>query len=301
MLGLQYFGFEALWSPPLLFGAIALVIGYYYLIGPWRLKRFPEEARATALQQTMFGSGVALLYAAQGGPLNLLGHLMFTFHMLDMSLSYLIAPPLVLLGVPGYIWRFVFSHRGWRPFRWLTHPILTLVAFNMLFSIYHVPLVHDYVMTHFTLHRLFYLVLLVAAFLMWWQITCPVPEWNRLNGLRKMAFVFASGMLLTPACALIIFAGSPMYAVYNDPQVWAKAMGYCVSGDPSQLLKTLGGPSVFSLFSPLEDQQLGGIVMKLIQEVMFGAILAYVFFHWYKKEHADSDTDLPNAGQAGAP
>ena len=33
------------------------------------------------------------------------------------------------------------------------HPILTLVLFNMLFSLYHVPVVHDYVMTHFLIHQ----------------------------------------------------------------------------------------------------------------------------------------------------
>ena len=49
----------------------------------------------------------------------------------------------------------------------------------------------------------------------------------------------------------------------------------------------------------VEDQQLGGIVMKLVQEVMYGAILAYVFYNWYKKEHADSDEVLPDA-EAGA-
>jgi putative membrane protein len=201
------------------------------------------------------------------------------------------------------MWRALFGHAIWRPLRWLMNPILTLVLFNMLFSIYHMPVVHDYVMTHFTVHRIYYFLLLVTAFMMWWQIVSPVPEWNRLTDLRKMAYVFANGLLLTPACALIIFAGSPMYATYNDPEVWAKAMGYCVSGSPEALLQMFKGPSFFNLMSPEEDQQLGGIVMKLVQEVMYGAILAYVFLHWFRREHADTDDQLPDneaAGTAGA-
>ena len=299
MLGLQYFSFEDLWSPWTFFFMAALVIVYFYLAGPWRERHVPQAAPATIRQKCMFVTGMVLFYFVQGGPLELLGHLMFTFHMADMSVSYLIVPPLILLGIPTFMWRAAFSGKAWSKLSWLMHPILTLVLFNMLFSIYHVPVVHDYVMTHFLIHRLYYFVLLITSFMMWWQIACPVPEWNRITDLKKMAYIFANGMLLTPACALIIFSSTSMYATYNDPEVWAKAMGYCVSGDPSALLAMFKGPSFFNLMDPAEDQQLGGIVMKLVQEVMYGAILAYVFYNWYKKEHADSDDVLPDA-EAGA-
>lgn len=299
MLGLEYFSFRALWSPWLLFLTIALLIGYFYLIGPWRLKHFPNERRATPWQQFMAVSGIVLLYIAQGGPMNLLGHLMFTFHMANMSISYLIAPPLIILGIPAYVWRFTFGKPFWKRFSKSMNPIFTLVLFNVLFSFYHIPAAHDYIMTNYLLHEFYYFVLLVTAMMMWWQITCPVPEWSRLNGLRKMAYVFASGVLLTPACALIIFAGEPMYAVYNDPNVWAKAMNYCVAGNTQQLLSQFQGPAFFNLMAPAEDQQLGGILMKLVQEIMYGCILAYIFSQWYRQENAESDGDLRGTGPAG--
>ncbi|MFC4810590.1 cytochrome c oxidase assembly factor CtaG [Paenibacillus sp. GCM10023250] len=297
MLGLQYFSFEELWSPWFFFLMAALVILYFYLAGPWKEKHAPSEPRVTGLQKTLFVSGMVCYYMAQGGPLELLGHLMFTFHMVNMSLSYLIAPPLLLLGIPAFIWRRAFRASFWSKLNWTMNPIFTLVLFNMLFSLYHVPVVHDYVMTHFAVHRIYYLVLLVTSFMMWWQIACPVPEWHRLTDVRKMAYIFANGLLLTPACALIIFSGQSMYATYNDPEVWAKAMGYCVAGDPTILLSKFTGPSFFNLLSPKDDQQLGGVIMKLVQEVMYGCILAYVFFHWYKKEHGDSaDDEIPDNG-----
>lgn len=300
MLGLQYFTFEELWSPFFFFFMAALVILYFYLAGPWREKHVPEAARVTVTQKSLFVTGMVLYYMAQGGPLELLGHLMFSFHMANMSISYLIVPPLVILGIPAFMWRKMFSASFWSRLRPLMNPILSLVLFNMLFSIYHVPVVHDYVMTNFTVHRLYYLAMLISAFMMWWQIASPVPEWNRLADVRKMAYVFANGILLTPACALIIFNSSPMYATYNDPDVWALAMGYCVSGDPALLLSTFdGGPSFFSLMKPIEDQQLGGIIMKLVQEVMYGGILAYIFFHWYKREHGETEDEIRNAGPAG--
>lgn len=298
MLGLQYFSFDELWSPWFFFFMTALVILYFYLAGPWKEKHAPQEPKVTGLQKTLFVSGMIMLYMAMGGPLQLLGHMMFTFHMICMAMAYLMASPLLLLGIPAFMWKRFFRASFWSRLSWALHPILTLVLFNVLFSIYHVPVVHDYVMLHFTIHRLFYLVLFVTSLMMWWQIACPVPEWNRLTDLRKMAYIFASGMLLTPACALIIFSSTSMYATYSDPEVWAKAMGYCIGGGNASLLLTkFSGPTFFNIMSsPAEDQQLGGIVMKLVQEVMFGCILAYVFFNWFKREHRDTDDEIQGNG-----
>jgi len=295
----KYFSFTELWTPMFLFAMAAIVILYFYLIGPWREKRHPEAAPATLMQKTLFVSAIVLVYLCHGGPFNLLGHLMFTFHMVNMSVSYLIVPPMILLGIPAFIWRAAFSSGFWRKLRFLMHPIVTLVAFNMLFSIYHVPLVHDYVMTNFTVHRIYYVALFITAFMMWWQIASPVPEWNRLTHVKKMAYVFANGVLLTPACALIIFSPAGMYATYNDPQVWATAMGYCMPGsDSSALIAQFGGPQFFNTLGVVDDQQLGGIIMKLVQELMYGIILAYIFKQWFKREH-HADDELPNPGTPG--
>lgn len=293
----NYFSFAELFTPMFFFGMAGLTILYFYLIGPFREKRYPGAEAATLFQKSMFVGAILLVYLCHGGPFNLLGHLMFTFHMVNMSVSYLIVPPMILLAVPAFLWRAAFSHRFWRKLRFLMHPVITLVLFNMLFSIYHVPLVHDYVMTNFTVHRLYYVALFISAFMMWWQIACPVPEWNKMAHFKKMAYVFANGVLLTPACALIIFADTSLYATYNNPQVWATAMGYCMPGsDASSLLKEFGGPEFFNWFEVREDQQLGGIIMKLVQEIMYGLILGYIFKQWFSKEHAEDE--LPNPGTA---
>ncbi|MCF2943440.1 cytochrome c oxidase assembly factor CtaG [Paenibacillus tarimensis] len=294
MLDLQYFSFEELWSPFFFFFMAGLVILYFYMIGPWRENHVPDEPKATISQRCYFVVAAILYYLAQGGPLELLGHLNFTFHMVNMSLSYLIVPPLALLGIPGFLWRKAFSANIWKRLSWLMHPLLTLLLFNMLFSLYHVPVVHDFVMTHFTVHRIYYMVLLVTSFMMWWQIVCPVPEWSRLSDVKKMGYIFANGVLLTPACALIIFSGEPLYAIYNDPAVWVTAMGYCLTGDPALLLQQISGPDHFTMTNALEDQQAGGIIMKLVQEVMYGAILAYVFYSWFRREHSSEDDPMPS-------
>jgi putative membrane protein len=292
MWGLQYFSFRDLWSPVFMLVIMAVIVLYTFVVGPWR-HRFAGNQPVSFMRQLSFVIAILLLYLTQGGPLSLLGHLMFTFHMTNMALSYMLVPPLLLYGIPAWIWRAIFQARFWRllVFRLIMNPIICLMLFILLFSFYHMPDNHDWIMTHFMIHRLYYMALFLSSMMMWWHIFCPVPEWRRMSHLLSLGYIFMSGLLLTPACAMIIFANGPLFAVYNDPQVWVKAMGYCMSGDPSVLLSQFEGPAFFNLMSPMEDQQLGGIVMKLIQEFVNAAALYTVFMQWYRKERASEVQD----------
>ncbi len=291
MLGLQYFSFSEIWSPLFLFIIILIGLTYLYVTGPYR-NRFKDSEPVTLKQKMMFLFALFLYYLAIGGPINILAHLMFSAHMLSMAIAYLIVPPLMMLGLPAWLVRPVFQYKPMKTVLKIMHPLISLVLFNALFSFYHIPMIHDYVMTNYVVHVIFYVVMLTAAFMMWWPITSPVPELRRLSELQRMAYVFANGVLLTPACALIIFAGSPMYATYNDPTVWAQAMGFCVPANSNILLGDFGGPAYFSIFPALDDQQLGGVIMKLVQEIMYGGILAYIFFNWYRRENPSDQDDM---------
>lgn len=290
MLGLQYFSFADLWSPLFLAGMLLLTAAYFVLIGPLA-SRFEGAGPVSLFRRTLFVSGMFALYLAQGGPVSLLGHIMFSFHMLSMALSYLVAVPLIMLGIPDWIWRAFLRVNPLRGVSFLAHPIVAALLFNGLFSLYHVPVIHDYVMLNFAVHRLYYLVLFLTSVLMWWTLINPLPERRMASGLSKIGFIFLNMVLLTPACGLIIFADQPLYATYSDPDAWARAMGYCVSGDPGALLKAFGGPTFFGWLPPKVDQQVGGIAMKFIQEFIFASMLAYVFYHWYKKENGQDDQE----------
>lgn len=291
VLGLEYFEFADVWSPLFLAVMLLLTAGYLVIAGPLNDK-FGQGRPVTGGKKFLFVLGMIVLYFAQGGPVELLGHMMFSFHMVSMALSYLIAPPLLMLGLPVWLWTKIVSFLGRSPLRhlkFLTHPIVAAVVFNGLFSIYHLPVVHDYVMLHFGVHRLYYLVLFIASALMWWTLVKPLPAQGEVQGLKKMGFIFLNMVLLTPACGLIIFAPEPLYATYSDPVVWAKAMGYCIPGDTSFLLSRFGGPEFFGYLGTRVDQQVGGILMKFMQEIIFASMLAYVFFQWYRQENREEE------------
>lgn len=286
MFGLEYFGFAAIWSPYLL-GFMAILVGLYFLtIGRWR-KQFADSEQVSFKKQFSFVAGMVLLYFAFGGPLNLLGHLTFTGHMVSMSVSYLLAPPLILYGIPAWLIRPITQDSWFAYFKPLLHPIITVLTFNALFSFYHLPQIHDFVMTHYIVHSLVYIVLLIAAFMMWWPVIEPVPEMKTLTDLKKMGYIFLNGVLLTPACALIIFSPLPLFETFTDPQAWAETMAFCLPGGSTAVLNQFSGPGFFGSLSIIDDQQLGGVIMKLFQEVIYGAILFYIFTQWYRNESQD--------------
>ncbi|WP_372633010.1 cytochrome c oxidase assembly factor CtaG [Cohnella sp.] len=299
MMGLEYFSFGDLWSPAFMIFMMVIVVLYTFVVGPWR-HHFAGSAPVSASRQLTFALAIALLYLTQGGPLSLLGHLMFTFHMTNMALAYMLVPPMLIYGIPDWLWRAAFGGDFWKKkiFRVLMNPIIGLLAFVMLFSLYHMPSNHDWIMTHFTIHRIYYALLFLSAMAMWWHVYCPIPEWRRMSHMLTLGYIFMSGLLLTPACVMIIFAGKPLFGVYNDPEVWAKAMGYCVSGDPAQLLSQFEGPKFFNMMSATDDQQLGGIVMKLLQEGINVAALYTVFMQWYRRDRSrDKDSVLEPAAE----
>ncbi|TFE23653.1 cytochrome c oxidase assembly factor CtaG [Cohnella luojiensis] len=293
MWGLEYFSFRDLWSPMFMIFMMALVVLYTFVIGPWR-HRFAGSKPVSIPRQLAFLLAMVLLYLTQGGPLSLMGHLMFTFHMTNMALAYILVPPLLIYGIPDWLWRRTFRAKFWSfgVFRLIMNPILSLGLFTLLFSFYHMPDNHDWIMTHFTVHRIYYALLFLSSMMMWWHVYCPIPEWRRMSHMLTLGYIFMSGLLLTPACAMIMFANGPLFAVYNDPQVWVKAMGYCVSGDPAELLSKFEGPAFFNMMSGKDDQQLGGIVMKLLQEFVNAAALYTVFMQWYRRERSQEDDNV---------
>lgn len=262
----QIGGFFDLWNPVLLL--VVVVVGYVY-------SRFVAKGNGNSAdaepvsdkQKLYFYTGLVLFYIGQGSPISYIGHhYLFSVHMLQQTILYLIVPIFIWLGLPAWVLRFFMKNTVFRGIlSFFTRPLIALFLFNMLFSIYHMPFIMDGLMKNDVLLFCYHTFLLITAFMMWFPVFCPLPELNRLNDLKKLAYIFGNGMLLTPACALIIFADSVIYDMYSNVTV------------------------PFAHLSPLDDQQLGGVIMKIIQEIVYGATLAYIFFRWYRRERKEDD------------
>ncbi|PLR79200.1 cytochrome c oxidase assembly factor CtaG [Bacillus sp. V3-13] len=291
MLSLDIFGFRAMWSP-YFFVAILAVTAVFFLITVKYRDRFSGSAPLQKKEAVLFVATAALLYAIKGSPLDLMGHLAFYAHMIQMALLYLVIPPLFIVAIPEWMWRKVLGMKSiGAVFRFLTKPIVALILFNGLFSFYHIPLIFDVVKTDMLLHAAYTTMLFLMAIIMWWPLVNQLDEYQTMGGLKKVGYIFANGILLTPACALIIFADAPMYETFSDPRAWADALALCVPASTLSGLN-LSGPEMFSSMSLLNDQQTGGVIMKIIQEIVYGVVLGKVFFSWYKKEQEADQVDM---------
>lgn len=289
-LDLQIFGFRALWSPFFLLFVLCLGLMYYLITGPYRHK-FGDVDKPTFVQQLAFYTALVLLYAVKGAPVDLLSHIMLTAHMIQMAVFYIIFPVLVIKGLPLWLLKKIVHLPVVFPvLKFLTKPLISLLLFNTLFSLYHLPVVFDFSKSSQLAHTSISLIILLSAFVVWLPIISKIPEFDRLTPLTKVFYIFGNSVLITPACVLIIFANTPLFEAYTSQGAWMQAMSLCVPGNVLDgITIPLSGPEMFSPLGVLEDQQLGGIIMKLTQEIVYGTILARIFFAWFTRESLKVD------------
>ncbi|SMO53114.1 cytochrome c oxidase assembly protein [Melghirimyces algeriensis] len=257
---IEMFLYPSNWNIELNLLVLLIACAYLAVVSPFR-RRFKEGQPVPVRQISMFLTALMIYYFALGSPLDAIGHELFSMHMLQMTLLYIVMPPILLAGLPSWMVRpFV----NWKPVRaliqFLIRPFISMFLFNGMLSLYHLPWVFNQIMESDLLHVVTHVLLMVTALSMWWSIICPVPEMNRLSELKKMGFLYANGMLLTPVCALVIFANEPMYALFMETS------------------------ELFPVMTPLNDQQTGGVIMKIVQEIVYIAVIGYIFFHWVRKE-----------------
>jgi putative membrane protein len=265
-----------------------LTILFFLLTITWR-KKFSNSEKLKPIEAICFVTAMLIIYAVLGSPLDLLGHIMFSIHMTQMALLYMVVSPLIIIGIPNWVWaNFIQLPIVRKVFLFFSKPILSVLLFSILFSLYHIPTVFDAIKLNEFLHSTYTLILFVFSLFLWWPLLNSLPGQYQISGLKKISYLIASAVLLTPACGMIIFSNSPLYTTYSNGAMWLKSMSLCVPGDTLNNLG-LSGPELFSHMPVVQDQQLGGVIMKIIQEIVDMTILFKVFFEWYHKDQEEAE------------
>lgn len=249
-----------------------VLVGALYLLitGPWRDK-FKDAQPVPVTKKVVFLLGLMAYYFAVGGPLALLASELFSMHMFKMSIEFFVVPPLLLWGIPMYLYKAIFRWtRIDKLLNFFGGPIISLFFFNGMIWLYHMPAIFDTIMTNKLLHDGAHILMLFAAICTWWPIMAPIPEMDRLSTkpLLKMALIVGNGILLTPACAIITFTDIVLFEKFSEM---------------SQLAPIL---------SPIHDQQLGGVVMKVTQEIVYLIAIGIVFSRWLRQERAKEREEM---------
>lgn len=225
-----------------------LLSGGLYAIGLARLWRAASPGAGVSRQQALyFASGWISSATALVTPIDSLGSALFWVHMVQHELLMLVAAPLLVLGRPLPVWLWALP-AGWRrPVAqaftgqtWLrlwaavSSPMGAWLLHAVVIWGWHVPVLFEAAVRSEPVHVLQHLSFLASALLFWWSVL-------RQPGIRAHApvalvSVFTTGMHTAALGALLTLSSVPWYPVYA---VSAAALG----------------------IDPLEDQQLGGLVM----------------------------------------
>jgi len=239
-----------------------LLAGYAYAVTQLR-EVISDAGRVRRSQVACYVAGVAAIYAVAGTPVHDLSEqYLLSFHMFQHAVFALVAAPLLLAGVPVWLWQALLRGRGVMPVaRVLTHPLLAFGIFNALILVTHLPPVVDATLNHHWLHFWVHAALLSSAMLMWWPVLSQVPELPALSPPVRMAYLFLQSLLPSVLASFVTFADGVVYSFYERaPRTWG--------------------------ISPEADQQIAGGVMKLMGSVILWTFIAVVFFKWYNREQA---------------
>ena len=253
--------------PDVLIG-LAIFQGAYLLgVGPLR-ERFGLAESSDPRQVATFTAGVLVILIALVSPIHVLSdNYLFSAHMLQHVLLTLVAPPLLILGTPDWLIRpLLRPDLVFRLARVATHPVVAFASFSLIFSMWHIPSLYTTSVTNHGVHIVEHLVFMSAAVLLWWPIFSTMPELPRLSYPIQMAYLFLLSIAQLILFAPITFSKEPLYQFYaSAPRIWD--------------------------ISPLTDQQVGGIIMKMGGGAIFLALIVVAFFRWYRMEEGRRKTE----------
>jgi len=243
---------------PLMLSAVVYAAGH---------RRLARRSRSgiSRLRLAAFAGSHGVLLIALASPLDTLGGQLFSAHMLQHELLMLVAAPLLIWSRPLGLYAWGLP-AGWRPqlvrllnhsllrgcWRWFTGPLVAWNLHALALWTWHVPILFQAGLRNDAVHTVQHMSFLVSALLFWWALA------RRDGQLDPVLYVFTTllhtgilGMLLT-----------------FSPNLWYPAY---VATAPQWGL------------SPLEDQQLGGLVMWVPAGAILTGIALCMFGRWLKR------------------
>ena len=218
-------------------------------------------------QVAFFAAGLVSLWVALDWPLGPLGSgYLASVHMVRYLLIALVAPPLLLLGVPAESFAKLRVHpRLVAVLQDVTQPLVAFFIFNVVISITHWPSLVDWLMATQLGSFVLDIAWLAAGLVFWWPLVSPVPEWPRFTHVWKLGYLGLNGIIIRPAFFILLFSKFPAYATY-------------------ELAPPIAGTS------PVSDQQLAAGIMKLGTAWAMVVAMGFVFAGWVRSSK--------NTGQA---
>ena len=259
------------WNPNPLPSLALFLAAYLYITG---LNRWPIPSHPVRTwQRVCFFSGLIAIFIVLQSPVDALAEHYFSIHQAQHVVLRMIGPVLILLGAPltpmlrglptwalfGLVRPLVRNHGARQLYQFITNPILTTVLFLGFLYLWQAPALHTSAVRNDYIHELMHSTLLISGFLFWWLVIDPKPHRSRLHPALRVLYL---GLIIIPNTLLgagITFNGSFVYPVYTEV------------AQPFPL-------------RPLTDQQLGGLLLWVVGDMMSILVAGIVMARWFQQE-----------------
>jgi putative membrane protein len=241
------------WDP--LIVTLLAASGALYALGSARL-------RVTGWDRLAYAAGWTVLAVALLSPLHRLGEVLFAAHMTQHEVLMLIAAPLLVMGRPLAPYLRALPEAWRRPLGRLTAaqwvyflgtPVVAWFIHAIVLWCWHVPYLYEQSVANDFIHSLQHFSFLFSAIIFWW--TLIHGRYGRLGYGVGVLYVFSTAVHTSVLGALLTFGTQIWYPIYA------------------------GRTSLWDL-TPLQDQQLGGLIMWVPAGVVFVVVGLAMFAAW---------------------
>jgi putative membrane protein len=226
------------------------------------------ERGVSRVQFLCFWTGWVVLAAALISPLHPLGETLFCAHMAQHELLMVVAAPLLVFSRPlvPMLWGLPLS---WRKtlgqtakaklpqcfWRFLTEPINAWsIHFAALWG-WHLPVLFQATLTSEWIHAAQHVSFFASALLFWWSL---LYARSRASYGASVLYIFTTAVHTSILGALLTFAQTVWYPAYlTTTLTWG--------------------------LTPLEDQQLGGLIMWMPAGLVYLGAGLWVFALWLRE------------------
>lgn len=251
------------WHPHFDVWAIMFILGSGYWYADRRIKPHvsPLLPGPTTRQWWQWYGAIALIGVVSGWPIHdLAEEALFTAHMVEHMVIALLVPPLLLMGTPQWLADATLGHRGVvRILRPLSRPVPAFVLFNLTYIVVHWPNLVAWQVGSEPVHFMVHTWLFFTGVLMWMPVLSPTRAIPKLGRPAQMLYLFLQSLLPTIPASFITFSSVAIYPVYGNA-----ALAYGLT--------------------PVADQTIAGIIMKLGGGLIIWVTIAVIWFRWTSSE-----------------
>lgn len=252
---------------------VTVFIYLWGLLNVWR--RAGRGHGIAGFRCTSFLGAILALVIALSSPLATLSDVLFSAHMVQHLFLIIVAAPLfvmsdyplALLWALPRRWAQALARRLNRSqilehaWQMISRPIPAWLSFTITLWVWHISALFESALRNETIHALEHLMFLFTAMLFWWVLIKPKGSLqtrsDRLHYGMAILYLFMTSLQSTILGALITFSTQPWYPTYTAQNMpWG--------------------------LTPLQDQQLAGLIMWMPGGAVYTLLTIGYFAAWFR-------------------